>query len=134
MPGYILIGILIINITAFPVKAHSINEIHSLCKTASDYEGCSRSYIFPISQFSTLSTNKTVWRNYGPLEVNLSIIKRRNSNKVVQALNNENKPLYIGVNCVSRSINLTGINSNWKGWFKPSESFEHKLIKDLCAI
>ena len=72
------------------------------------------------------------WKNYGPLKVDWSNWQLMNNSYVTPTINENGKALYLAVNCIGRKLNATGINGNWRDWITPTDSFEHKLINDLC--
>ncbi len=98
--------------------------------------------LMPISSSSQYSAYKyktsfidseDIWKVYGPLRINLSKLRAKGFSYLVPALNKDNKPLYIAVNCLKNKINVTGKDVKWTGWFNPKIKFEFQLLNDLCA-
>ncbi len=72
------------------------------------------------------------WRRYGPLKIDWASWQYIKGSYVAPTLNNQRKGIYLAVNCKSRIINATGANGAWKIWTAPKDSFEFKIINDLC--
>ncbi len=72
------------------------------------------------------------WRNYGPLEINWSKWLIMDSSFVAPTRHKNGQSLYIAVNCPLKKLNSTGKNGEWKAWNSPVETFEKKLLDDLC--
>ena len=123
-----------IAIFSYPIAqaiSHDAQRIHDLCLDSKDYKGC----IHTNSIFSVLpgiTTRNKIWRTYGPIKINISQMKTKKSSFIAPALNYDNKPIYIALDCSSKSINVTGPNANWKGWIPPSQDFEFDYLADFC--
>ena len=51
---------------------------------------------------------------------------------MIQAKNNKDQDLFIGVNCPSRKFNFTGVDNSWKSWDDPINTLEARIIADVC--
>jgi len=78
------------------------------------------------------SLGKAQWRNYGPLQIDWSNWEPMDGSHVAPTLHKNGNSLYVAVNCSFRKLNATGSNGAWRNWISPENSFEHKLINDLC--
>ncbi|WP_320667757.1 hypothetical protein [Prochlorococcus sp. MIT 1307] len=127
---YIIITISLF--TPIEANAHNINQIHNLCIKATDYKGCIDFNSDGIKAESSKINSTAPWLRYGDLKINWSKWRSKGSNHIAPALNRDNKPFYIALNCSTNNINTTGENNLWKGWMPPQEKFELKLIQDFC--
>ena len=109
------------------VHSHEVNNLHDTCLSALDYPGCIRSYKAKIQ-----IPSESIWRRYGSIKVNWSNWRSKGQNHIVPALNKNENPIYIAVNCQKSMINTTGPNASWKEWLPPVKGFERKLLADFC--
>ncbi len=98
--------------------------VNNICTNAKDYWGCVRS----------IKGKPPKWKSYGPLKIDWSVWRNMQGSQVAQALNGQDKGIYLAINCLAQKINVTGANGNWKGWNSPTDTFEIKMINDLCKI
>jgi len=114
--------------------AHNEPESHQLCLVAKDYFGCIQSQLKEQKDNFRDSKVENTWRTFGPLLVNLSKLNIVDGNYLLPTLNKEGKPIYIGINCIKKKLNVAAAKGTWKGWNKPVEKFEEDLVKQICLI
>ncbi len=81
---------------------------------------------------TTAKLKSSDWRSYGPLKINWSNWQSMGGSYVTSSLNKDGKALYLAVNCTEKKLNATGANGVWKTWISAIDTYEHKLINDLC--
>ncbi len=85
-----------------------------------------------ISNNNNSNPSKSLFRSYGPLQIDWSKWHLMGGSYVTPTLNKEGQALYLAVNCSVKKINATGANGSWKQWSQPVHKFEKDLLKDLC--
>ncbi len=126
----VLFSILFIGTNA---NTHELRKLHKLCLRASDYKGCIDSNkLYSDSNGIDFFDINNIWRLYGPLRINWSAWNSKGNNHVAPALNRDDKPIYIAINCKKNKLNTTGVDRKWKGWFHPDHDFENQLLNDYC--
>ncbi len=70
---------------------------------------------------------------FGPLQLEMNRIKRFNNIYIIPALNEQNKRIFIALNCTHKIINVTGNKLIWKKWLKPKYKFESNIINKICS-
>ncbi len=103
-------------------NAHALLEAHNLCQQVNDYVGC----------YNFHTNSKEKFLSYGPLRFYLSRLISREENIIVPALNEDNKLLFLAINCKSKYINVKSENGPWKKWLAPRSPFEFRIIYDFC--
>ena len=83
-----------------------------------------------FNQTDKFSNNN--WIKYGPIRINSANYRIKGKTIIFQAINNNNQPFYLAINCINGMFNLTGSNLDWKGWFSPFDDFEKRLKADFC--
>ncbi len=95
--------------TAFPIKKIALNEEGEANEVA-----------------------LSLWRNYGPLQIDWSGWKSMNGSYVAPTLHKNGNALYVAINCPLKKLNSTRGNGSWRSWISPEEKFEHQLVDDRC--
>ena len=69
---------------------------------------------------------------YGPIIIQSKSYKKIKSRKVLNVLNQENKKLFLSINCDTNELNVRIPGRKWRGSEAPKEEFERNLINDFC--
>ncbi len=83
---------------------------------------------------SNLQPTKKVklWKTYGPLKIDWSSWKSVNGSYVTPTVHSNGSKLYLAINCSFKKINATGNDGAWRSWISPLDTFEYRLINDVC--
>ncbi len=69
---------------------------------------------------------------YGPVIIQSRSYKDINGRKVLEVLNQENKKLFLSINCDTDELDVRIPGRKWKGSKPAKEEFENNLINDFC--
>ena len=116
-----------------PLFAHQMHELHYDCLQAKDYLGCINKNQNKSHKNFYLNPAKILWKDYGPIKIDWSSWKRKDSSFIAISLDPNGKLFFIAVNSNSNLINVsTSSNQKWKGWLEAKQEFEKLLVKDFC--
>ncbi len=76
-----------------------------------------------------LELNKQI---YGPIIIQNKSLKKIKGRKVLNVLNQENKKLFLSINCDTNELNVRIPGRKWMGGKPAKEEFEKNLINDFC--
>ncbi len=69
---------------------------------------------------------------YGPIIIQSKSIEEIKGRKVLNVLNQENKKLFLSINCDTNELDVRIPGRKWRGGESPKEEFETNLINDFC--
>ena len=69
---------------------------------------------------------------YGPIIIQNKSYKNINGSKVLNVLNQDNKKLFLSINCNSKELDVRIPGRKWMGSKPAKEEFENNLINDFC--
>jgi len=69
---------------------------------------------------------------YGPLIIQSKSIEKIKNKRILNVLNQENKNLFLSINCDTNELDVRIPGRKWKGGEPPKEEFERNLINDFC--
>ena len=69
---------------------------------------------------------------YGPIIIQNKSYEKIKSRKVLSVLNQENKKLFLSINCDTNELDVRIPGRKWRGGEPPKEEFEKNLINDFC--
>tara|TARA_Y100001968_G_C19327368_1_gene702445 strand:+ start:450 stop:746 length:297 start_codon:yes stop_codon:yes gene_type:complete len=79
----------------------------------------------------TFVNNRPVFKGYGPLSLDVNNVQFNNNMFFIPVLNDDNKPLFLAINCKSLLFNVKS-DESWIGWFDPFFTYELNIIDDFC--
>ena len=113
-------------------SAHEMTTIHRFCIDSNDYNGCMKANMIQSGMNYPENDEGSIQKKYGPLIIYWSNWKEKDGSYVTNILNKDQKQLFIAINCKNEKINVTRKDGSWRKWFDPVDSFEFRIIKDLC--
>jgi len=69
---------------------------------------------------------------YGPIIIQSKLYKKIKGRKVLNVLNQENKKLFLSINCDTNELDVRIPGRKWMGSKPAKEEFENNLINDFC--
>ena len=126
---------ILIPLTSIPsiTFAHEIANLHQLCSSSNDYQGCIQSHkeLIDSSHESSIRDIGS-YVQYGSLRLDIESLRRKENKLIIPFINTKLQKMYLAIDCKKSMINVTEPNLQWKSWAKPIEAFEFNLINDLC--
>ena len=69
---------------------------------------------------------------YGPLTIQQDELEEVSGRKILNALNQNNKKVFISIKCETKDLDVRIPGRKWRGWIPAKEEFEKNLINDFC--
>ena len=71
-------------------------------------------------------------KTYGPITIKQNELKELSDRKILNALNQNEKKLFIALRCETKDLNVRIPGRKWRGWMPAKEEFEKNLLNDFC--
>ena len=101
------------------------NKLDSTGNTSSKYS-------INNSNSSDFVNNTPILKSYGPLILDINNINYASGIFIIPMLNNDNKPLFLAVNCNDSHFNIISF-IKWKDWYSPFFTYEFNILNDICS-
>ena len=71
-------------------------------------------------------------REYGALTLDFARARKMGQSILIPAENDQKQKLYVAVVCEGRVFNSTDDDMKWGEWSEPRNTFESRIVSDVC--